>query len=201
MIDPSLQVTVIIPHIPPRADQLTRALQSVNEQTHPPRNVVVAADLFRDGSAITRNRALHASIDTTWVAFLDDDDWWLPNHLEVLTRAALEHDAQVVYSGCTVLDAHMRKIPLRQEWGRFGEPFDGELLRQHSYLPVTSLVRTGLAQRARFGPPATHPDSPYDDWGFYVRLLDLGAKFHHVPEITWVWHHHGKNSQGRPDRW
>lgn len=203
MIDPAFQVTVIIPHIPTRVDMLDRALRSVAAQTHPARNIIVAADLFKDGSATTRNRALAANLDTTWVAFLDDDDEWLPNHLQVLTRAAAEGPphAQVVYSGCMVLDAHGFRVPLRPEWGRFRQPFDPDLLRQQSYIPVTSLVRTGLARRARFGPPATHPDSDYDDWGFYVRLLDLGAHFMHVPETTWVWHHHGKNSSGRPDRW
>lgn len=201
MIDASFRVTVIIPHIPPRAAELTRALHSVAVQTHPARNIIVASDLFKDGSAITRNRALMANLDTTWVAFLDDDDEWLPNHLEVLTRAALEHDAQVVYSGCDVRDAQGFRVPLREEWGRFRQPFDPGLLRQKSYIPVTSLVRTGLARRALFGPPATHPDSDYDDWGFYVRLLDLGAHFVHVPEITWRWHHTGNNTSGRPDRW
>lgn len=201
MIDPAFRVTVIIPHIPSRVDELTRALRSVAVQTHPARNVIVAADLYKDGSAITRNRALMTNLDTTWVAFLDDDDEWLPNHLEVLTRAAAEHDAQVVYPGCMVLDPHGYRIPARPEWGRYGKPFDPDLLRAQSYIPVTSLVRTGLARRALFGPPATHPDSDYDDWGFYLRLLDLDATFHHVAEVTWKWHHHGRNTSGRPDRW
>jgi hypothetical protein len=201
MIDPAFQVTVIIPHIPSRVDQLTRAMYSVAVQTHPARNVVVAADLYADGSAITRNRALMANIDTTWVAFLDDDDELMPNHLEVLTRAAAITSAQVVYPGCMVLDPQGFRLPMQPEWGRFGKPFDPDLLRQQSYIPVTSLVRTGLARRALFGPPATHPDSDYDDWGFYLRLLDLDAAFHHVPQVTWKWHHHGRNTSGRPDRW
>jgi len=201
MIDPSYQITVIIPHIPSRVDELSRALRSVAVQTHPARNIVVAADLFKDGSAITRNRALMTNLDTNWVAFLDDDDEWLPNHLEVLTQAAAEHNAHVVYPGCMVLDPDGYRIPGRPEWGRYGKPFDPDLLRQQSYIPVTSLVRTKMARKALFGPPATHPDSDYDDWGFYLRLLDQDATFHHVQEITWKWHHHGRNTSGRPDRW
>lgn len=200
-MDTARQVTVVIPHIGPRAEQLTRAVRSVAAQSHQARNIVIATDVHRNGSAVTRNRALYADIDTDWVAFLDDDDEMLPQHLDVLTRAALRHGAQVVYSGCRVLDASLRDIPVREEWGRFGLPFDADLLRQRSYLPVTSLVRTDLARLAGFGPPDTHPDSVYDDWGFYVRLLDLGANFVHVPQVTWVWHHHGANTQGRADRW
>jgi hypothetical protein len=201
VIDPSFQVTVIISHIPPRAGFLTRAVQSVAMQTHPARNIMIVSDLFHDGSAITRNRALFQNIDTTWVAFLDDDDELLPRHLEVLTNAARETGAQVVYPGCEVRGPDGRIIHRREEWGRFGQEFDAELLRTTSYIPVTSLVRTNLARRALFGPPRDQPNSDYDDWGFYRRLDELGAEFHHVPEVTWVWHHHGHNTSGRSDRW
>ncbi len=191
------QVTVIIPHISTRKNELMRAVSSVDTQTHQARGIVIATDNHRDGSAITRNRALY-HLSTRWVAFLDDDDWWYPQHLEVLTRAAIENQATVVYSGCDAFDHNMEMIPRREEWGRFGEPFDSDLLRQRSYIPVTSLVYSDFAQKALFGAPE---GSDYDDWGFYLRLLDLGAKFHHVPEVTWAWHHHGANTSGRVDRW
>jgi glycosyltransferase involved in cell wall biosynthesis len=194
------QVTVIIPHIPTRGHELMCAVASVDAQTHLARGIIIATDTYRDGSAITRNRAL-LHVSTPWVAFLDDDDEWMPHHLEVLTRTAIEQEAQVVYSGCIVLGPDGFRVPMREEWGRFGKPFDPDLLREKSYIPVTSLVRTGLARKAMFGPPASHPDSDYDDWGFYVRLLDLGAHFVHVPETTWRWNHTGRNTSGRPDRW
>lgn len=194
------RVTVVIPHIPTRTHELGRAVASVAAQTHQPENVVIAFDKRRDGSAITRNRALY-HISTTWVAFLDDDDELLPHHLETLVRHAQREGATVVYSGCRVVDALGAVIPLCEEWGRFGQAFDPDLLRQKSYIPVTSLVYTNLARRALFGPPAHAPDSDYDDWGFYLRLLDIGARFLHVPEVTWVWNHNGRNTSGRPDRW
>lgn len=194
------RVTVVIPHIPPRTFELGRAVASVATQTHQPENVVIAFDKRHDGSAIMRNRALY-HISTTWVAFLDDDDELLPHHLETLVRYALREGATVVYSGCRVMDATGVVVPLREEWGRFGQPFDAELLRQKSYIPVTSLVHANLAKRALFGPPAHALDSDYDDWGFYVRLLDIGARFLHVPEVTWIWNHNGSNTSGRGDRW
>jgi glycosyltransferase involved in cell wall biosynthesis len=193
-------VTVITPHIPTRAFELTRAVASVAAQTYQPSEHIISTDVAHAGSAATRNRALYHAM-TTWVAFLDDDDEFMPNHLDTLVRAASLSGAAVVYTGCKVLDANGLIIPLREEWGRFGEPFDGELLRRKAYLPVTSLVHTTLAKQALFDPPAHAPDSNYDDWGFYLRLLDLGAKFLHVPEVTWVWYHHGNNTSGRPDRW
>jgi glycosyltransferase involved in cell wall biosynthesis len=193
-------VTVVTPHIPKRAFELTRAVSSVAAQTLQPSEHIISTDQTHAGAAATRNRALyHAS--TTWVAFLDDDDELLPQHLDVLLQNAMRSGATVVYSGCRVLDPKGMVIPLREEWGRFGEAFDGELLKRKAYLPVTSLVHTTLAKQALFGPPAAAPDSDYDDWGFYLRLLGLGAAFLHVPEVTWIWHHHGNNTSGRGDRW
>lgn len=192
-------VTIIIPHIPARPNALSHAVKSAAVQTVRPTDIIIATDTQREGSAVTRNRALDRAT-TTWVAFLDDDDLLLPNHLEVLLKNAEDTDADVSYAGCRVLDPMRRDVPVHEDWGRFGREFDPDLLRQKSYLPVTSLVRTELAQRARFGPPAG-VITDYDDWGFYVRLLDLGAKFSHIPEVTWVWNHNGRNTSGRPDRW
>lgn len=194
------RVTVIVPHIATRQFELTRAVASVAAQTHQPTEVIVAFDRKHDGSAATRNRVLQ-HVTTTWVAFLDDDDELFPNHLELLVGYGLREGATVIYPGCRVVDAEGATLPLQEEWGRFGKPFDGDLLRKQSYIPVTSLVNTSLAKQALFGPPACAPTSDYDDWGFYLRLLALGARFTHVPEVTWVWHHHGQNTSGRGDRW
>ncbi len=195
---PPADVTVVIPHIGPRRAELARAVESVTVQTVAPAAISIAVDTGREGSAATRNRAL-AAAGTGWVAFLDDDDAWEINHLGLLTSAAAATpDADVLYSGCTVVDADGSILPPREEWGRFGEPFDAAALRARSWLPVTCLARTGLARAAGFHRP---PGSPYDDWGFHLAMLDAGARYVHVPVRTWVWHHHGRNTSGLPSRW
>lgn len=189
-------ISVVIPTHPARLrnGMLARALKSVMNQTVQPDVWYVTNDLERLGAAVTRNRGL-AQVETEWVAFLDSDDEWLPNHLEVLIDH-LSNDVDVLYSGCTIVDPLGRKIPLQEEWGRFGKEFDPDLLRQKSYIPVTSLARTHLAQQV--GGFTYPPNSHYEDWGFYLKMLDAGARFQHVPEITWVWHHHGQNTSGSP---
>lgn len=195
----TIEVSVIIPTIPPRKDGLRRAVASVHAQTVRGLQIATAVDTERKGSADTRNRAM-SKADGMWFAFLDDDDYFLPNHVETLWQTAVGGPYDVVYSGCRVIGAQGEVIPLKEEWGRFGQEFDPDLLREKSYIPVTSMVRADLAEAAGFGPPEG-VDTPYDDWGFYLRLLDLGARFKHVPEITWVWNHDGNNTSGQPTRW
>lgn len=198
-------ITVLVPTHPARGEagdpgsMLRRALDSVLRQELPPASTEVVLDADGKGSADTRNEGL-PRVDTPWVAFLDSDDELLPSHLRVLAAEADRTGADVIYPGCRVVDGRGRPVQMREEWGRFARPFDPELLRRFSYLPVTSLVRADLAKLARFGPPGHDLASPYDDWGFYLRLLDLGARFVHLPAITWVWHHHGQNTSGQPTK-
>jgi hypothetical protein len=191
-------VTVCIPTIPPRRYELIRALASVNAQTLRPSAVVVETDYTRRGSAETRNAALRAA-KTEWVAFLDDDDEFFPDHIEELVAHQKETGADVVYSGGVVVDAAGNVLPERDEWGRFGKPFDPDEMRLYSYIQTTTLVRAELAVAAGgFRFPA---GTTYDDWGLFLAMLDRGAKFSHLPKKTWRWNHHGANTGGQGDRW
>lgn len=192
------EVSVVIPTHPQRIKNgmLTRALRSVVAQTYMPDVWHVVNDVARRGATATRNQGL-MQVETDWVAFLDSDDEWLPNHLATLV-SHVDDDVDVLYSGCTVLDGTGHEVPRQEAWGRFGQAFNADLLRKASYIPVTSMVRTTLAQRVGgFSYPS---GSSYEDWGFYLKLLDAGARFMHIPEVTWIWHHHGNNTSGRPDR-
>lgn len=197
MVAAGRDITVAIPHIPTRAPQLARAIASVTIQTWPAAAIHVAIDSDHAGSAITRNRALFAAT-TTWVAPLDDDDQFLAHHLETLLTAAEETGADVVYSLPVVLDAHDRRVPREHDWGG-GETFDPAYLRRKAHIQTTSLVRTELAKDVGgFTFVTDETGAVNDDHGFYLRLLDAGAKFHHVHTETFVWSHWGYGTRGRP---
>jgi hypothetical protein len=200
-------ITVCVPTIPPRRDHLLRALQSVSTQTLPAWNVSIAQDVNHAGAGVTRQRALDA-VRTEWVAFLDDDDAFMPNHLEILYCAALETNADYVYSYYMVRDGANNDRPEIDPLGHLGRPFDPADPHQTT---VTTLVRTELAQAARFTPPeADEVDGQVygEDFQFTVNCCQLGAQVHHVPRRTWYWYHHGVgapgvqgNTSGRGDRW
>lgn len=191
-----LEITVAIPSIPQRRSKLRQALTSVAIQNYPAAAVSVAYDLKGEGSAATRNRALRA-VQTPWVAFLDDDDTFLPHHLEILANAAEETDADVIYGLPRVIGPTGQAVTRHWQWGG-PEEFDPDLLREHSYITVSSLVRTHFAKNAGFTFKDAGNGQSYDDHGFYLNLLDLGAKFHHIHQETFIWNHHGMNTSGKP---
>jgi len=61
-------------------------------------------DRSREGAAATRQRAL-TEVRTEWVAFLDDDDEFMPHHLLSLITHASATGADFVYSWFTIKDA------------------------------------------------------------------------------------------------
>lgn len=102
-------VTVVMPAMN-RAHLIGQALDSVAAQTVSPREVIVIDDASTDdtvaiakahgatvieltengGSGPARNRGIEAAA-STWIAFLDSDDVWAPDHLERTMRRTADH--------------------------------------------------------------------------------------------------------------
>lgn len=190
-------VTVAVPTIPPRVDNyLAVALRSVFTQTYPITAVSVAVDVERRGAWATRQRALEA-VRTEWVAFLDDDDEFYPNHIATLVDCAGDSGADYVYSYYDT--TRTADIP-----HAFGEPFrPGTPPDRHdmTHTTMTIMVRTELALAVGFTPREPHHTVGGEDWRFTIGCVDKGATIVHAPHQTWYWRHHGANTSGREDRW
>jgi glycosyltransferase involved in cell wall biosynthesis len=197
MHHPVYDVTVAIPTIPTRKGKLRKAVSSAMAQSYPVSAVSIAVDVIGLGSASTRNRALDA-VQTEWVLFLDDDDQLLPDGLAHLIKGQGDSQADVVYGLPRIVDAQGN---IRPRFFEAGGPdvFDPQLLRQKSYIPVVSLVRTEMAQAAGFK-FLSDAGGSYDDWGFYNRLLDYNASFHHILTETFIWNIDGGNTSGKPNQ-
>jgi glycosyltransferase involved in cell wall biosynthesis len=187
-------ITVCIPSIPPRARLLERALASVKAQTLPASDVITSLDGTHSGAAITRQRALD-TVGTEWVAFLDDDDEFLPEHLSRLYDAAAAHQADYVFSWYTVIGG---TDP------RPGGQFHGWCNDHPRQTTITTLVRTELAQSAGFlgdAPESNDGHVAGEDFLFTLRCMNAGGFIYSLPEITWLWHHDSNNTSGLPSRW
>lgn len=197
---PSHEITVVVPTIPPRGLLLHRALTSVISQIYPATAIAVRNDVERAGAAWTRTRALQ-TVSTKWVAFLDDDDAFYPEHLEALVLAQRETGADYLFPWYQIVDPdgnHCRDTVL----GHFGKEFNPADPHQTT---ITTLVRTELAKEVGFlgdaGTHGIHGQRAGEDFAFTLGCIAAGAKIVHVPKITWEWHHHGKNTSGLPSRW
>lgn len=185
-------IAVVIPSIPPRNQSLlNRCLPSVWSQTVPPEHVSIAVDHDKEGAGPTRTRALLATT-SEWVAFLDDDDQLLPHHLETLLREQATTEADIVWPWYTPSLGGGDPIACNR-----GKQWDPNV--PHTF-PITALVRGELARQCHFPPPINAGFSG-DDWEFWMQMNRLGAKFHHVDEVTWVWTIDGQNTSGAPGRW
>ena len=132
----TLPITVVIPAYN-RARLLERALRSVNDQSRPADQVVVVDDASTDdtpqvaealgaelirhgrnigGNAAARDTGLRAARHE-WVALLDDDDEWLPHHLETLW--SLTPGSVLVASSC------VERVPGSTEHGFHGPLSEG----------------------------------------------------------------------------
>lgn len=196
----ALTVAVCIPTIPPRADLLERALRSVEAQTRQPDDVVVVEDEHGVGAAAARNAAWRLT-DTDLVAFLDDDDELLPDHLEACVAALVADHADLAYPWFELVgwsDAtEERPDPLATSLHGelvhpLGVPFGTEQarhLREHAWIPATIVVRRELLEVVGGYPEASDPEYERyrrcEDWALLNRLLDARARFVHVPRRTW----------------
>lgn len=182
-------ITVCIAAHPARftSGLINRALLSATAQTLQPQAILVNNDTGRQGAGWNRRRLLDL-VRTEWVAWLDSDDEWAPEHLEKLHKVAVETDSVYVYSWFYGMD------PL----GHFGLPFN-PCTPHHTTMNV--LVRTDLAKEVGFNDNEAGPFAN-EDWGFITGMAKLccerGLKMTHLAERTWTYWQQGQNSSGQP---
>ena len=141
----SATVAVCIPSIPPRADQLSRAIASVLAQDAPVSELIVAFDMEREGHAATRNRAWR-SATSEWIAFLDDDDELDTHHVSTLLKLADESQADIVFSWHRILQNGSPANDILN--GRYINDADiAAELEKGNFIPVTVLVKREMLEK------------------------------------------------------
>jgi hypothetical protein len=197
-----VSIAVLTPSLPGRGDMLAEAMESVQAQTRHPSIHAIGIDHSRIGIGRMLNQ-LAAGVEAEWLARLDDDDLFKPNHLEVLSTGT--EKADVIYTWCDVMPrAHEGVMPpVPAVLGPAGwipnQEFDPGTLLERNYIPATTLIRKSLWQDLGgwllpgwgVGPPR-EPDLA-EDWDFWLRALDSGARFLCIPEVTWTYRYHGAN--------
>lgn len=197
-------VSVIVPTYN-RPEWLRETLQSVLAQTYPNFEIIVVNDAGPDVTHIIdalneegrirlitheRNKGLGAARNTgvraangKYIAYLDDDDIFLPNHLATLVSHLEATGSKVAYTdayratqkkenGAYVIVS--RDVPYSYEW-------DNELILVHNFVPVLCFMheKRCIEEAGWFDESLT----THEDWDLWVRMSRL-FRFKHIKEIT-----------------
>ena len=190
---PVASVATIIPTYR-RPEKLVAAVESVLAQTVADLVVVVIDDgaglpslpadervfaysLSRNCgvAGVVRNVAIRASA-SRYLAFLDDDNVWLPNHLEV-ALAAHARGAALTYSA---LDRVLPDGTLRDV---LSVPFDRRRLRDEAISDTNTIVVRRLRSVRFSRVPLRHGEYPGEDWELIYRL-SRRLRTEHIPVTT-----------------
>ncbi|MGP6176018.1 glycosyltransferase family 2 protein [Microbacterium sp. A196] len=203
-------VAVVIPSV--GRPELKRAIESVGQQSISDVQLIVVADMATDdprapavrvaaaeaqviftgggaGGARARNIGL-AAASGTWVAFLDDDDYWTPDKLQKQLSAAVTNDATVISSrvaqvSSLSLASVASAVPSRLI-ARGEDPARYLFVRRRpgalraSLFTSTLLVRADLAKRVLWDESLPR----HQDWDWILSLAkDPDFQVFHCPEV------------------
>jgi glycosyltransferase involved in cell wall biosynthesis len=195
-------VTVCTATIPSRTQMLQRAVASVNSQTLKPKAHIVKLDENKIGGAAVIDLIVEEA-KTKYVMILDDDDEFLPNHIELLYAKIEQEQADLVYPHfryATLPDAgHLQRF--------FNQPWDNRYPHQ---VPLTWICkRDAFLEMGGFSkdfdPNSYNVDNEGNrigyDFLFIQRMAKANKKIIHLPAVTWIYHDDRVSTQGMPLRW
>jgi glycosyltransferase involved in cell wall biosynthesis len=189
-----MRVSVVMPVYNGEA-YVAEALDSVHAQTRQADEIVVVDDGSQDagaaivaryadvrclyqpngGCAAARNRGV-AEAGGDVIAFIDQDDRWLPGHLARMLDV-LERDPGIGFVACAVanfLSPEMTALPPGVVPAMLTVP-------QHGMGTNTLMARRALFERIGMFDPSM---VPMDDSEWLLRAVDAGVRFVHLDEPT-----------------
>jgi len=197
------RVSVIIPSYN-RYDLLHHSVQSVIDGTHKNIEIIIVNDCstdprYYDGSLekMERTKVVHlpqnsrnkyklaaaqgavrqAGVECAtgdFVAFLDDDDFFLPNKIEAQLAAMARHDVEFSCTNAWNIEHDSASAELsfkvKGEYYKFKMPelFERDFIEAHNLICTSSVIMS-RALIARVGPMRAEI---YEDWKFWLRALE-----------------------------
>src|SRR6516162_2720916 len=197
-------VSVVIPtHDRPKL--LLRAIEGVLRQTHREIEVIVVIDrpdpetasavrgvndarvqLMLNPHPSTAAAARNAGADHAkgeWIAFLDDDDEWLPNKLERQLAFAAGRDPALVSCLSRIVTPTATYVWPQVIYDNSG-PIDEYLFDRRAPFRGSGMIQSSsfLLPRWLFDKVRFNVESAHDDWEFVLRISkQAGARIETVP--------------------
>lgn len=123
-----------------------------------------------------------------YIAHLDDDNVYLPNHLEVLYEAITKNQADVVYGDRVYKSTNPKETKFM---GKQSYPYNLKQINMGNYIDISDIMHTiqSINDIGFF-------DIFWDrkaDWLIMTRFGKAGMKIVHVPEVITEYWWHGDN--------
>ena len=188
-----------------RPEYLAHALRSIAAQTYPNLEVVLINDggqdvedlarslcdvipvlYVRHEKSLGRSAAANAGLDQargTYIIFLDDDDWFEPDHVATLVKTLERNpEAKVAYAGIRGADKNDEEPS--DDAVVYNEPYNPLGFLGGNYIPLHAALfhRQLLQAGCRFDETL----DVYEDWDFWLQLSQL-TTFVHVDQISAVY--------------
>ena len=202
-------VSVVIPTLD-RPKLLLRAIESVLRQTYREIELIVVADrpdpdtvsavrsmedprlrLILNPRPSTAAGARNIGADQAtgeWIAFLDDDDEWLPNKLERQLAFAAGRAPALLTCLSQIVTPTGSYVAPQVMYDNTG-PIDEYLFDRRSMFTRPGFIQTSsfLLPRSLFDKVRFNVSSAHDDWEFLLRLPnETDARIETVPEVLVV---------------
>ncbi|MCC2979788.1 glycosyltransferase family 2 protein [Sphingomonas sp. IC4-52] len=202
-----MKISVVIP-THRRADLLSRAVESVLAQARPAHEIIIVDDADESATRMVAERVAASSAVPIryirnsacpgacgsrnlgafvsagdWIAFLDDDDDWMPDFLEQLASPA-SAGTPLVLSGLVRHEAGHAPVVRASPEGLTAATV---LAHRSSMTGSNFLIRADLFCAVRgFDPEMT----VFNDWDLFIRLIKHGATYAVVPAPLAHWREH-----------
>jgi GT2 family glycosyltransferase/radical SAM superfamily enzyme YgiQ (UPF0313 family) len=196
-------VSVIVP-THNRPDMLKDTIQSILDQTFQNFEIIVVNDAGQDASSVVQafnspkifylshetNKGLAAARNTgiraakgKYIAYLDDDDVYYVNHLEVLVTFLESTDFYVAYTDAyrATQEFQNGSYATTKRETPYSFDFDYDRILIENFIPVLCIMhrRECLEKSDYFDETLDR----HEDWDLWIRM-SRHYKFAHIPEIT-----------------
>lgn len=214
-----MKISVVVPTFN-AAQYVGECLQSIGSQTLLPHELVLADDCSSDatvdialeigqrlgfplcvvrgseksGPGANRNRGM-AVAKCDWIAFLDADDLWLPEHLAYLMATAHRTQADVIYSGNELRD-YETGVTIARPYINEKPDIPRDFYSEAFVMPSQVLMKRNLVERGILFDPVLLSGQDVDYW---IQLSRAGARFEFSGARTCIYRKRAGSVSSNPE--
>jgi glycosyltransferase involved in cell wall biosynthesis len=139
--------------------------------------VKVFQNEVNSGAAVSRNKSLHHA-NSTFIAFIDSDDLWLPDKLRKQIHF-MEEGIDFSFTAYELVDAQGHQLNQQVDTGQHGAFSFADMLRKKATLGCSTVI----IRRSAFAELTMPLIRTGQDYAFWLKLLKTGKSAHVLGEV------------------